>query len=143
MEFKKLMTAAAMIGAMSFGASTASADSTVKAVFDGIYPSNTNSCYICHTGTPGPLTAYGSAYKNAGGPKVANNAANVTAATDAINAIDAQFATQIANNTLPDAAPAAGGGGGGGGCVTSSITTPLTMALAMLVLGFFVRRKKD
>jgi len=47
----------------------------------------------------------------------------------------------IVRNAPVVSVPAAGGSSGG--CVTSAATTPLMMVIAMLTLGFFVRRKKD
>jgi hypothetical protein len=68
MEFKKLMTAAAILGAMTFGATTASANTGAAAAFDAHYVTN-SSCFSCHTGTPGTLLALGTAWKAAGGTK--------------------------------------------------------------------------
>jgi len=59
-----------------------------------------------------------------------------------VTAMATNPATAVLVRTLPAVAvPAAAGSSGG--CVTSAATTPLMMILAMLTLGFFVRRKKD
>jgi len=144
MEFKKLMTTAAILAAMSFGATTASATTSAKAVFDAEYGAagSAVSCFVCHTGTPGSMTAYGNQYKAAGGGK--NGTLGAILAIDGLDA-DGDGVTngaEIAAGTEinPAAVPSSSSGGG---CVTSSVTTPLMMVLAMLSLGFFVRRKKD
>lgn len=60
-----------------------------------------------------------------------------------VNAMATNPATVVLVRTLPAAAAVAAASSSSGGCVTSAATTPLMMVLAMLTLGFFVRRKKD
>jgi len=142
MKFKQLMSAVAFVGAISFGATSASAtqdayDINLKAV----YPNTTVSCFICHTGTPGSMRPYGNAYTAAGGAKSGTTAAIQTIDTQDADSDSITNGAEILANTDPN--PASTAGGGGGGCITDAATTPLMMVLAMLTLGFFVRRKKD
>ncbi len=134
MEFKKLMSAAVLLGAVSMGAATASAQQAYYNNLTSIYGAKT-ACYVCHdsTGKSG-WTTFGADF--AARPHKADNG------TAAFGQLDSTYGAQLTAGTLPQATTTSSGGGGGG-CVTSSITTPLTMALAMLTLGFFVRRKKD
>ena len=131
MEFKKLMSAVALMGAMTVAGGTASANTGAAAAFDAYYI-EASSCTLCHTAAPGLRTTVGIDWLAAGGSKDAGP-------TDwaAFNAASGSVYTPDPNYVPPTS------GGGGGGCVTSSIATPLSMALAMLTLGFFVRRKKD
>ena len=139
MEFKKLMTVVALFGAMSFGASTASANTGAAADFDAHY-TVASGCTDCHTGTPGAITPLGSAWKAAGGSKNAGpTGAAGWAALDAVYEATYGPVKTTPTTTTPAATTDSGGGGG---CVTS-VATPLTIVLAMLTLGFFVRRKKD
>ncbi len=164
---KKIILTAAMLGAVSFSATTASASSTYMStggIVDQKYPGAnlTNSCNICHTGAPGTMTSYGNQFKNV--PGGTGGGAGTVAALTAIDGLDADGdgipnGTEITNatgtNSLDVITNVTTGattttdtgtsdtGSSGGGCVTSSVTTPLMMVLAMLSLGFFVRRKKD
>jgi len=144
MQFKKLMTTAMVLGAMTFGATTASATEAANTLFNQTYANNTQSCYVCHTGTPGPLTAYGIQYVSNGGLK-----GGTASALGAIEQLDADNdgtvnLDEINAGTLPDDAPTtSSSSSSGGGCMTGSISTPLMMFLVMLSLGFVVRRNKD
>ena len=142
MEFKKLMSAAALIGAMSFGASTASADTGAAAAFDAHYVNN-STCVSCHLGTPGTLTNLGLDWKAAGGTKKAGPGAAGWATLDATYADSFGGVDTTAATTTTPTTTTTSSDSGGGGCVASSATTPLMMVLAMLTLGFFVRRKKS
>ena len=80
-----------------------------------------------------------------------SNLLNVSTVVPTVSATGSVTFTPIAVDiyavveSTPYTPPTTGdtGGGSGGGCVTSSIFAPISMALAMLSLGFFVRRKKD
>ena len=154
---KKIITAAAIAGALTMGANTASAEPTAITTFNANYGTTISNCAVCHTtstGSGGARNAFGDNFKTAGGVKSA-----YTPNWTSLDAMDAD-----ADGTLNGAEIAAGNApagngtlasptdiattpaptsGGGGGCVTSSVTTPLMMVLAMLSLGFFVRRKKS
>jgi len=154
MNLKKIVTTAAVLSALSIGATAASASTAYMStggIVDQKYPGAniTNSCFICHTGTPGAMTSYGNQFKNVGGT---GGGLGTVAQLTAIDGLDADGdgisnGTEIMNATgtgntdviVNPNAPA----DSSGGCVTSSVTTPLMMVLAMLSLGFFVRRKKD
>ena len=162
MNLKKIVTTAAMLSALTLSANTASAEPPALGTFNANYTTAVTNCLLCHTTSTaagGVLNSFGLNFKTAGGTKPAYGPN-----FGALDVMDADGdgtdnKTQIvagnapAGNgtltafTVPAAAPApaapGGGGGGGGGCVTSSVTTPLMMVLAMLSLGFFVRRKKD
>lgn len=70
MQLKKITTASAMIVAIGFGATTASADQGAQNSFSAFYPGNgQTSCFVCHGGLQPRLNAYGSAYKGARGSK--------------------------------------------------------------------------
>ena len=135
MEFKKLMSAVALMGAMFASSGTASAQQAYYNVLTATYGTKT-ACYVCHdtTGKSG-FTTFGTAFSN-----IAHKQDNGVAA---YAQLDATYGAELTAGTLPQASSSGGAAGGGGGCVTDSIATPLTMALAMLTLGFFVRRKKD
>ena len=158
---KKIILSAAMLGALSLSANIASATPTALNNFNTNYTTSVTSCALCHTTADGnansALNAFGSDFKAAGGGKP-NYAPNFTA-LDAMDS-DGDGTTngaEIAAGTAPGgngtlASPTStattttttpsSSGGGGGGCIASSVTTPLMMVLAMLSLGFFVRRKK-
>lgn len=135
---KKIITTAAMIAAVSFGAMSASANVGAGAAFDAHYVSNSN-CFSCHTGTPGTLIQLGIDWKAQGGGK--DSGPTTVAGWDNL---DALYSTTYGGVEPTWVAPAAATAStSSGGCVTSSATTPLMMVLAMLALGFFVRRKKS
>jgi len=141
MKFKQLMTAVALLGAMSFGASSASANTGAAAAFDAHYVKN-SSCTLCHTGLPGTRLALGNAWLANGGTK--NAGPTTQAQWDALDVnADIVAGGYVVDPawTLPTTTTTSSGGGGG--CITDAATTPLMMVLAMLTLGFFVRRKKD
>ncbi|MDX8387983.1 MAG: hypothetical protein R8M46_05550 [Ghiorsea sp.] len=163
MEFKKLMTAVALFGALSFGATAVSANTgaltNLKAT-SGL--AVTQGCVACHVGataTTAPNTSrnsFGTAFKatspkpnytfttaNWDALKVLNsdsdaNGTNLAELTAETNPGIDQSATTTTTTTTTTSSS-----GGGGGCIASAATTPLMMVLAMLTLGFFVRRKKD
>jgi len=145
MGLKSIITTAAIAGALTMGATTASANTGAASAFDAHYNPN-SSCTTCHTSTATPaatITAIGTAWKNNGGTK--NAGPTTQAQWDALDA-DAAIAgtyTVDPNWTLPAGTTTTTSSSSGGGCVSSSATTPLMMVLAMLSLGFFVRRKKD
>ncbi len=142
MKKNNTMTIAALAGSLCFGAMTASASPSAKSVFDSVYPAaaSTTACTVCHTGSPGSLTQYGIDYMGAGG-----TSPGLASAMRAIETFDPDgdgltYLDEINNGTI---APVSGGQGTAsvGGCLTSSASTPLMMLLAMLTLGFFIRRK--
>ncbi len=143
---KKIILSAAMLGAMSLSANTASANTGAQAAFNAHYTVQDTTCTTCHTSSVTPKTthtAFGTDWLANGGTK---NAGPTTAA--GWDALDAKYlntygpvkSTWTAPTTTTT--PSSSGGGGGGGCIASSATTPLMMVLAMLSLGFFARRKK-
>ncbi|MDQ7003934.1 MAG: hypothetical protein Q9N67_02990 [Ghiorsea sp.] len=135
------------MGAVSLSATTASAQQGALDALNIGFGSNLTSCSVCHTTAPA-LNTFGDAWRTAGGLKAGSGLVNFTTLGDAdidgdgINNRDEAvagtlqdgLATATATTTTTDS---------GGGCVTSSVTTPLMMVLAMLSLGFFVRRKKS
>jgi len=154
MNLKTIITSAAIAGALTMGATTASAQALALTNFNANYTTTVTSCALCHTTatTSGTLNTFGANFKTAGGAKTAYMPNWGT-----LDGMDADGngvfnGVQIAagdapagNGTLAAITDivVAGGTSSGGGCVTSSVTTPLMMVLAMLSLGFFVRRKKD
>jgi uncharacterized low-complexity protein len=144
MSLKKIITTAAIAGALTMGVNTASANTGAYNAFNAHYVTNA-SCATCHQdpnagGSVKVHTTVGTAWIANGGTK--NAGPTTQAQWDALDqAIGTQFGGVDPNWTLP-VAPAPSSGGGGGGCIASSATTPLMMVLAMLSLGFFVRRKK-
>ncbi|WP_038246520.1 hypothetical protein [Ghiorsea bivora] len=156
MNLKKIVTTAAIAGALTMGGTIVSAQPLALSNFNVNYGTTVTSCALCHTtnATTGTLNAFGANFKTAGGAKTAympNWATLDGMDADADGVLNgAQIAAGNApagNGTL--AAPTdivvttTAASSSGGGCVTSSLTTPLMMVLAMLSLGFFVRRKKD
>ena len=154
MEYKKLMSAAALMAAMSFGSTTASAETLALTNLTNMMsptPLQT-SCATCHTSsTTGALNLFGDAWKAKGGGKPLYTLSTIN--SDALGLEDSDSDGTINDDELnagtnPGVAAAGtttttAASSSGGGCVTGSVTTPLTMVLAMLTLGFFVRRKKD
>ena len=156
---KKIILSAAMLGALSLSVSTASAEPTAITTFNTNYGTNISSCAVCHTTADGNANsarnAFGADFKTAGGGKP--NYTPVWATLDGMNSGglavpdngtvigngNAPAGGTLANPTVSATTPTTPSGGGGGGCVASSATTPLMMVLAMLSLGFFVRRKKS
>lgn len=143
MVSKKVFGLLLMLATVSLGAMSANASVSAKGVFDGVYPGNTISCFVCHTGSPGSLTLYGVQYVSNGG-----TAAGLTAAINAIDNLDAD------NDTITNGSEIAAGTDPSGntntanteeasvfGCTTASLGTPLLMFLAMFALGFLVRKK--
>jgi len=152
MNLKKIVTTAAITGALTMSASVASAMPTAQTNFNTHYNVNTSSCAICHTTADGyknkARNSFGDAFKNAGGGKPNYMPTSWTSLDATYGATIAAGNAPAGNGTL--AAPTStattttsSSSSGGGGCVASSATTPLMMVLAMLSLGFFVRRKKD
>jgi len=155
MNLKTIITSAAIAGALTMGATTASAQALALTNFNANYKTTVTSCALCHTTattTSGTLNTFGLNFKTAGGAKNAympnwgnldgmDADGNGTSNGSQIAAGDAP----AGNGTLTAIKDIVvdGGGSSGGGCVASSVTTPLMMVLAMLSLGFFVRRKKD
>jgi len=153
MKLKKTITTLAALGAISFGAATASAQARYIAEVNtalGSSYNTTSDCIICH-----------SAANNSGGDRGVSAFATVwkgLASTSTIGALTAGTSlsaadqTILANATAPTTTAATTTtttpttttttSGGSGGCVTASMTTPLMMVLGMLTLGFLVRRKK-
>jgi len=137
MEFKKLMTAVAILGVMSFGATTASAKQGANDAFNAHYVTDAG-CLECHDSNGNNKTALGNAWKSAGGtqdagPKTASGWATLDATYEtAYGGIESTWTEPAAVAPSDD----------GGGCVTSTLATPLMMVLTMLTLGFFVRRRK-
>jgi len=153
---KKIITTAAMLAAVSFGAVTASAQSSYVAdltqIGSALTSANADSCLVCHSG----------ANNSAGDKGVTEFSIDYEAGVAAFGSITAAEATALGakdsdGDGTDNATEAAAGtnfwgvvptttatsSSSGGGCITSSATTPLMMVLAMLSLGFLVRRKKS
>ena len=140
MNLKTIVTTAAIAGALTMGASAASADVGATAAFNAHYTVQDTTCLTCHAGAAAPKThtAFGTDWIANGGTK---NTGPATAA--GWDALDANWLATYGPVKSTWTAPVPAAPSSGGGCVTSSVTTPLMMVLAMLSLGFFVRRKKD
>ncbi|MDQ7057320.1 MAG: hypothetical protein Q9N62_02235 [Ghiorsea sp.] len=157
MNLKKIVTTAAVLSALTMGATTASAEAPALANFNKNYTTTVSDCLLCHTastGAGGVLNLFGANFKAAGGTKTAympnwgtldgmdaDNNGTFNGAQIAAGDAPAGNGT-LAAFTVPSSASSTAAPSSGGGCVTSSVTTPLMMVLAMLSLGFFVRRKK-
>ena len=138
---KKIITAAAIAGALTMGATTASALQAAADAFNAHYTVQDTTCTTCHAGAAAPKThtAFGNDWLANGGTKSTGPA--TAAGWDALDAkylntygpVKSTWTAPTTTTTTSDS---------GGGCVTSAATTPLMMVLAMLTLGFFVRRKK-
>ncbi len=144
---KKIILTAAMLGSLSLGATTASALQGALDTLNAHYGTNLTACTTCHTTAPA-LNVFGAAYLAAGGDKTGTIAPNwaVLDAGDA-DGDGVTNADEFAAGTDPAVNPnatstAATSSSSSGGCITASAATPLMMVLAMLSLGFFVRRKK-
>lgn len=144
MNLKTIITTATIAGALTMGSTTASALAAAQTDFNAHYTQQDTTCITCHAGAAAPKThtAFGTDWLANGGTK---SAGPTTAA--GWDALDAKYLNTYgpvkSTWVAPTAAAAAASSSSGGGCVTSSVTTPLMMVLAMLSLGFFVRRKKD
>jgi len=143
---KKIITAAAITGALTMGATTASANTGAMTAAKGHYASVGASCKTCHADGNGQKNVVTAAWKTAGGTSMSaptNWTAFDTADSDGDGTSNkAEIEAGTAPYTKPSST-ATSTSDGGGGCIASSATTPLMMVLAMLSLGFFVRRKKD
>jgi len=141
---KKHIQITAMI-TLLFSSTAALASSGVKTTFDGVYPGNIVSCFVCHTGTPGGFTTYGTQYVSAGG----TNGFGLSSAMVAIENLDADGdgATNIEeinagtdpivdpNNVTPPSDIASAG------CASSNTLTPLLMLI--LILSFCLAYRKS
>ena len=119
----------------------------VKTTFDGIYPNNVVSCYVCHTGNPGAFTTYGTQYVNAGGI----NGAGLSSAMIAIEGLDADGdgATNIQeinagtdpivnpNSAIPPADKATAG------CLTNNTSIPFLILISILSSCLIYRKSKN
>ena len=135
MKLKKIVSALTLFVGMTALTTTASANGGALKAFDIRYITN-STCTTCHSGAMPGGTVYqiGKDWKRFGGT-------SQTAPTDWAG-FDAIWAAAY-GGVDPNPPAANTDSASVGGCVTDSIATPLSMALAMLTLGFFVRRKKD
>jgi hypothetical protein len=133
-----------IVGASVLNATMGNASNATKpGAFDNVYPGNTIECLVCHTGGPGAFTSYGNQYVAAGG----TNGFGSIAAIRAIDKLDAdndgiENGFEINAGDNPNGTATSTGTASVTGCMTSSVTTPLMMFLAMLCVGLFVRRKR-
>ena len=158
---KKIILSAAIAGTLTMGATTASAQYAYVAKVNTALGGSLNAadgsgCLACHGGTNNStgdkgVTPFATLWKNTVGSPAA--ATLTTAMTDALrladsdgdgtdNATEAAAGTNFWGSTTTTTTTTTTTSDSGGGCVTSAATTPLMMVLAMLSLGFFVRRKK-
>ena len=135
MNLKKILMVTAVASTMVAGATVANAKAEAQALFNARYLADDTACTTCHSATTYVRNAVGSAWLGAGGTKT-------TAPTDWA-AFEAAAGSTFGGVDPAWTAPVASSSSSSGGCVASSVTTPLMMVLAMLSLGFFVRRKKD
>jgi len=138
MNLKKILMVTAVASTMVAGATVANAKAEAQALFNARYLADDTACTTCHSATTYVRNAVGSAWLGAGGTKTTaptDWAAFETKAASTFGGVDPNWTAPVVT--------AAADSSSGGGCVTSSATTPLMMVLAMLSLGFFVRRKKD
>ncbi len=143
MVLRKTLGLSLVLTSLSLGAISAHASVSAKSVFDGVYPGNTISCFVCHTGSPGSLTLYGVQYVNAGGIN--------SGTASAINAIDNLDADNDGNTNGSEIAAGTDPSGNTNtantetasvyGCMTTSLATPLMIFLALFALGFLLRKK--
>ncbi len=134
---KKIILAATTASMLAMGIGVAHATSEAQKAFNDRYLTDDTNCTTCHASASSTnANAVGTAWLNAGGTKTAaptDWAAFETAAGSTFGGVDPNWTAPTTTTTSSSS---------GGGCVTSSVTTPLMMVLAMLSLGFFVRRKK-
>ncbi|MCF6207882.1 MAG: hypothetical protein L3J61_00630, partial [Ghiorsea sp.] len=79
---KKIITTAAMLAAVSFGAVTASAEQGALTALNTGFGSALTSCQVCHTSAPA-LNTFGDAWVAAGGLKASAGTVNFTTLGDA------------------------------------------------------------
>ncbi|WP_038246518.1 hypothetical protein [Ghiorsea bivora] len=135
---KKNIMMASLLGVLSIGSTVASANIGAYNAFNAHYI-NPATCTSCHTGTPGVTTTLGVDWKAQGGSSQAGPSTQA-----GWDALDIKYATNYGgvNPNWTFSAPTPVGTASLTGCVASSLSTPLMMFLAMLSLGFVVRRKR-
>ena len=155
MNLKKIVTTAAILGAVTFSASTASAQSAYVAdltlIGSALTSADANSCLACHSGANNSagdkgVTPFADDYKVGVaifGSITAIEATALGALDSDGDGIDNATEAAAGSDFWGTVATTTASSSSSGGCITSSVTTPLMMVLAMLSLGFFVRRKKD
>jgi len=141
MNLKKILTVTAVAGTLLVGATAANATSDAQALFNARYLADDTACTTCHASASiTSANTVGAAWLSNGGTKTTaptDWTGFETAAGSTFGGVDPAWvdpATVVPTTTTSSS---------GGGCVTSSVATPLMMVLAMLSLGFFVRRKKS
>jgi len=140
MDIKKIITTTALFGAISLGATTASALQAAQDAFNAHYTVQVGDCLTCHAGAAAPKT-----HTQFGTDWIANGGTKNTGPTG-WTALDAMYLSTYgpvkSTPTAAAATTAATDAAASGGCMTTTLTAPLMMVLGMLSLGFFVRRKK-
>jgi len=131
-----------MLGIVSLGVNTASANVGAGAAFDAHYVNNSN-CQTCHSGAPGTLYTLGTNWKNAGGTSQAGPTTQTGWDTlDASHSVAYggvepgwTLASSSSATTQSQASTT--------GCVTSSMATPAILLGMLMVLGLTIRRKQE
>ena len=138
---KKTILSAAIVGVLTAGIGTANATSTAQGLFNARYLNDDTACNTCHASATNTVAnAVGQAWLGAGGTKTTaptDWAAFETAAGSTFGGVDPNWTDPATTTTTTSSSSSSSGG-----CITSAVATPLMMVLAMLSLGFFVRRKK-
>ncbi len=135
---KKITMLAVLLGAFSIGSTVASANTGAYNAFNAHY-TNQATCASCHSGGPGTIQQLGIDWKAQGGTSQAGP--STQAGWDALDAIYLNTYGPV-KSTWVFSAPTPVGTASVTGCITSSLSTPLMMFLAMLSLVFVVRRKQ-
>lgn len=142
---KKTVLTIGLATLLALGATSASANTGALGAAAGHYAAVPASCLACHADGNGQKNTITAAWLAAGGTSMSAPTNWVTFDTADSDGDGTSNKAEIeAGSVAYSTATTATGsdGDGGGGCVAASVTTPSMMVLAMLSLGFFVRRKK-
>jgi len=130
-----------MLGIVSLGVNTASANTGAGAAFDAHYVTN-STCTSCHSGTPGSLYALATSWKNSGGTSQAGPTTQTGWDT-----LDATYKTTYGGIeptwTLSTTTTTTQSQASTTGCMTSSMATPAILLGMLMLLGLMLRRKQE